>query len=103
MLIFKHNIYLITLGCRPHITSFCDLWVKCVTSKHVTHKAEIAIWAAPDVLNQIGAFSDRRFNPKIRNLRLFFTSPDYMHGARRFGKAVILNHLHRSDINHSQV
>ena len=38
------------LGCRPHITSFCDLWVKCITSQHVTHKAGTAVWAAPGLL-----------------------------------------------------
>ena len=63
MLILKHTIFLITLGCRPHITSFCDLWVKCITSQHVTHKAETAVWAAPDVLNRFGAFPDRLLSP----------------------------------------
>jgi len=58
MLIFKHSMYLITLGCRPHITSFCDLWVKCITSQHVTYKARTAVWAATDVLNRVGAFPD---------------------------------------------
>jgi len=65
MLILKNIILLITLGCRPHITSFCDLWVKCVTSQLITHKTETVVWAAPDVLNQIIAFPNRLFNPLI--------------------------------------
>jgi len=53
MLIFKHTILLIALGCRPHITSFCDLWVKRANSQHFTHKARRAVWAAPDSPSQV--------------------------------------------------
>ena len=62
MLIFKHTILLITLGCRPHITSFCDLWVIIAKSSNFTHKAETAVWAAPSVLNQIDTFLDTLFS-----------------------------------------
>jgi len=43
---------MIILGCRPHITSFCDLWVIKVKSCNFTHKAETAVWAAPEGLDE---------------------------------------------------